>query len=85
VPQFFESTPPSGDKITYGPFPTADEAEACRTRVVDDKPDHVVGDVFSESQDYLNTLPRPQMSITLSDGSTQELWTDGTDRIIPAE
>lgn len=85
MPQFFESTPPSGDKITYGPFPTPEEAEACKAEVETGKPDHVVGDVFSESSNYLNSLPKPQMSVVLSDGSTQEFWTDGTTRNIPAE
>jgi hypothetical protein len=84
VPLFFEVTPPAGDKGTLGPFPTQAEAEACRSAVIADKPDHTVGEIFPEGSDYLNTLPRPYARIVNGDGSFQELWTDGTSKNIPA-
>jgi len=85
MPHFFEVTPPEGDTYTLGPFTSSVEAEACRTAVMTDKPDHTVGEEFSEDQNYLNTLPRPIATMPQHDGSTIELWSDGTEKTIPAE
>lgn len=85
MPFYFEVTPPVGDKATLGPFPNSDEAEACRSNVITDKPDHTVGAVFSEGPEYLRNLPKPLLRMALEDGSSIEYWSDGSERTIPAE
>lgn len=82
---YFEATPPGGNKITYGPFEKDSEADRCREAVLEDRPDWEVGEKFTESANYVNGLPRPYLNVPLSDGSTKEVWTDGTEKIIPAE
>jgi hypothetical protein len=84
VPYYFKSTSPGGDEAVYGPFDLEADADSCRDEVVTDKPDHTVDAVFQEGTDYLNTLPRPYATYSMDDGSTQELWTDGTSKTIPA-
>jgi hypothetical protein len=85
VPYFFKSTSPGGDEAVYGPFDLEDDANTCRDAVIEDRPDHTVEALFQESSNYLDTLPRPYATYSMDDGSTQELWTDGSSKIIPAE
>jgi hypothetical protein len=85
MPYYFEVTPPGEEKVTLGPFPDTEAAEACRDAVINDKPDHTVGEAFSEGPTYLDTLPKPMLRVAMDDGSAQEYWSDGSERTIPAE
>jgi hypothetical protein len=85
MPLFFEATPPEGDKITYGPFETGADLDLSRDAVIEDRPDWTIGDAFTENANYIRTLPRPYAQVPQNDGTTLELWTDGTEKTIPAE
>lgn len=85
MPYFFKSTAPDGTEAVYGPFDKEDEATTCRDAVITDRPEHTVEELFVEDPRYLETLPRPFARVPLSDGTTQEMWTDGSEKIIPAE
>lgn len=82
MPLFFQVTPPEGDSYVLGPFPVQEEAETCRDAVIADKPDHTVGEIFSESQNYLSSLPKPYARVIQGNGQEVELWTDGTSKNI---
>ena len=85
MPYYFKSTSPEEREAVYGPFELLEEAETCRNAVLADRADHTTEEIFMEDEGYLESIPRPQSTITLEDGSFQELWTDGTSRVIPAE
>jgi hypothetical protein len=42
-----------------------------------------VSEVFQESLSWFMNRPRPQTHIPQQDGSTLEIWTDGSQRILP--
>lgn len=86
MPFFFESQPPDGSqKIVFGPFSKEASALDCRDSVLSTSLDHDVGDIFTESSNYINTIPKPQMTIPKPDGSVDEVWTDGSIKNIPAK
>lgn len=85
MPLFFEVTSPTGVKNTYGPFIADEDTTRCRDAFIEDHPDWVVGEPFTEGPNYINDLPRPYATLPMKDGSVQELWTDGTTKTIPAE
>lgn len=90
MPYFVLVTPPEGSIETeacVGPFSSLQEAEACRQNIVDDGPPEgtVVSEVQEQSLTWFRSRPVPQTTIPQEDGSTLEIWTDGSQRIIPAE
>lgn len=88
MPHFFTVTPPPGSVTTeacLGPFSTTEEAERSRTAMLSDGVPHgtTVSEVFQESLSWFMNRPRPQTHIPQQDGSTLEIWTDGSQRILP--
>lgn len=85
MPLYFKATPPEGGEVLYGPFSTGLELDACRDAIISDRPDWTVGDAFTEAANYRRTLPRPYARVPQNDGTTLEMWTDGSSKTIPAE
>lgn len=90
MPFFFCVTYPSdpaGVEGCYGPLETAEEAQESRARLIEDEPfpGAVVHEVQEQPLSWYLVRPVPQTTISQDDGSLLEIWTDGSQRIIPAE
>lgn len=90
MPMFFTVTPPPESNETQsilGPFSSTIEAENSRNAMIADGLGETatIGEIFEETLSWFLARPKPQTSIPQDDGSTLEIWTDGSQRIIPAQ